>query len=469
MPFIRTITFFIFILSLFLPVLGYEQSSEYIILVSIFTFLVWVLSLTKDFISNLIAIILTVYFSQRMLMYYVFPENFSYKWVTDVQINEALIFSILALVAMVFGSMMFQIIYGRINHSSVILYNGYDKFLGINVRFEELIKMISLFVILALAIKLYIAFSLGMVVGSEMSVIQQKSLFEVILLRGSQVLSTLYILLLIVVCRRDLFSQGTRRIAIFSFVMILMFNIFVESSKGALLSMMLFFIIVFNYSRNGVSKKIMIFAIVTFLVTLFVFAAFMIWYRNIIISYVAVGDTAFAFDYDFNTAILIFSKRLGGFDWLTGIMAYQGNEFNYPGSIYHHIVELINYFVPGKVIHEQNYMTIGQGMGVFLSGKPESDLTRHLPGGLAMSYLAFGWWSFLYYGSMVFSLRYVSKFTKQFILKIILVYFFAVHHFVAGNGVLLFLSNMIVSLIITVFFIRFLISLRIINRKVIVK
>lgn len=454
-------------LSLLLPVLGYKQSSEYIILVSFFTFLVWVLSLTKDFISNLIAVVLTAYFSQRMLIFYVFPENFSFKWVTDVQINEALIFSISALIAMVFGSMMFQIIYGRINRPSVISYSG-DKFLGINVGFEELIKMISLIVILALAIKLYTALSLGILVGSE-SWVGQKSLLESFLLRGSQIFLSLSLLLLIVASRRDLFSQHTRMFAIFSIVIFLMFNVFVESSKGVLLAMMLFYMIILNYSRNGVSKKVMLFAIVIFVLTLFFFSIFMIWYRNIFIAYVGGGDTGFAFEYDFNTAILTFSRRLGGFDWLTGIMAYQGNEFNYPGSIYHQIVQLINYFVPGKVIHEQNYMTIGQGMGVLLSNKPESDATRHLPGGLAMSYLAFGWWSFLYYGCIVFFLRYISKFSEQFFLKVILVYFFAVHHFVAGTGLLLLLSNTFLSLIITVFIVRFLRTFRIINRKVIAK
>jgi hypothetical protein len=466
MPYVKTITFFVFMLSLLLPVLGYQQSSEYIILVSIFTFLIWVLSLTKGFISNLIAVILTAYFSQRMLMYYVFPENFSYKWVADVQINEALIFSISVLLAMVFGSMMFQIIYGRINHQSIISFSG-DKFLGINIRFEELIKMISLFVIFALALKLYTSFSLGIVVGSE-SWVGQKSSFESFLLRGSQIFLSLSLLLLIVVSRRDLFSQHTRMFAIFLIVIFLMFNVLVETSKGALLSMMLFYMIILNYSRNRVSKKVMLYSIVIFLLTLFFFSIFMIWYRNIFIAYLG-GDSGYLFEYDFNRAILTFSKRLGGFDWLTGIMAYQGNEFNYPGSIYHQIVQLINYFAPGKVIHEQNYMPISQGMGVLLSNKPESDPTRHLPGGLAMSYLAFGWWSFLYYGCIVFFLRYISKFSEQFFLKVILVYFFAVHHFVAGTGLLLLLSNMFVGLIITVFFVRFLRTLTITNRKVIVK
>jgi hypothetical protein len=467
MPYISLITFLVFISSLILPLVSFA-AAEYSYLVIIFTFLVWVLSLSKSFVISLIAVILTAYFSQRMLFLHVAPEVFTYKWVTNSQINESLVFSISAVSAMVLGSLMFQLIYQGVKRPYIT--SGYEKIFGINITINQFVKYASYLVIIGFAVKIYTVLIIGFVVGSEAYVVTHKSLFEVVLFRGIQTLTSLLIFLLLVFARPDLFERKTKVIAILSIVISLMFNIFVDASKGALLTVIIFYLIVLNYSRGAVSKKVILYAIAVFIFSLLLFSFFMIWYRTVVIAFVSTGEmSAEFFKFDLAKAIISFSGRVAGFDWLTGIMAYSGTEFNYPSSIYHQLVQTVNYYVPGDIFNIPEHVPIAHGMGIYLNEKPAWELTRYLPGGLAMSYLVFGWWSFLYYFGSAFILRYIEKYGKHLFIKLAIVYYFGVHHLISGTGLFELFSNIVVALIMVVVLIKLIIFFKSTSKKMLIK
>ena len=118
MPYIRSITFILFIGSLILPILGITYPSDYVASVIFFSLFVWLLALLNDFISALIALILSVFFTQRMLFLYIDPGMFKYQWVSTEQMTEGAFFCLTVIIGIYLASLTYDLIVKSVSNKS---------------------------------------------------------------------------------------------------------------------------------------------------------------------------------------------------------------------------------------------------------------------------------------------------------------------------------------------------------------
>ena len=171
MPYVRSITFSFFFASLILPVLGKTYPSDFVTYVILFALFVWLLALLNDFLSSLIALILSAFVTQRMLILYLDPTAFEYEWVTVSQITVSTLFCLLAVLGIFLGSLIFNLLYSskkpkEPNHTTH--YQTFNTFLG-SVKTSNFLYISSFIIIFGILINLYFAFNFGIGVGSELA------------------------------------------------------------------------------------------------------------------------------------------------------------------------------------------------------------------------------------------------------------------------------------------------------------
>jgi len=480
MPYIRSITFIFLIISLILPIVGVVYPTDFVTYVFLFALFIWFLALLNDFLSSLIALILSAFVTQRMLLLYIDPSAFEYQWVSISQITESALFCLTAAAGLLFGSLVFNLLFQNHKKSS---YNKDDYLKTLNtfvgrVQTNDFVYMSSLLVIFGIVINLYFALAYGIGVGSEFAdrsdIGSTLSTIEKIFTRLGPFFTYLMLFTLIVFID-DRFPVKTKKVAYFTTFLYVLFDIVILTSKGTFI-FFAFTLLILHQLVNGYTSKTFLrkTAYIVILTVFTVFAGIQI-IRPVISDFfinqgLNIDTLLYGVEYSFLDVVVKFSNRLAAFDWLAGIMAYPGDIFNYGGSLYHQLVATINSYTPGELIKEPEFVELAYAMPVYLDEQPIGTTTRELPGGLATMYLSFGWSSFFLYSFLMFFLRYIDYSKLHIFYKLIFFSNFTLRHFTGGLATFKYITDIIFGILIAVIIIRILRSLLIdLNRYLIAR
>lgn len=163
-------------------------------------------------------------------------------------------------------------------------------------------------------------------------------------------------------------------------------------------------------------------------------------WRNVLLDHQAVSlvFSSESFIEPAAKALLAFSQRMGGFDWLAGIMNVGRDSFYPSANLWIDLRALINSFIPGGIINPaDDYVEIskllphllrGSGLDIRLGGHGE------LMGGLGMAYIYFGelfgplFFFFWVWGCIAF-----IKSSMHVVVKMFMIHFFLLVTFIGGG------------------------------------
>ena len=466
MPYIKSITFIFFIASLIFPIIGDTYPLDFVLYVILFSFFIWLLALLDDFLSSLIALILSAFFTQRMLMLYLDPTVFSYQWVTNDQITLSVLFCLLAVLGVYFGSLTYSLTSNKpqniaIDKDDIYLKNQNFRTLVGNIDINTFIKASSYLVLIGITINLYLAITsnvgIASITADRMGSINL-SFIEKLLSRIGPFFTYLFMFTLIVFVKKDNFSKRTILLVYFTTFMYVLFDLVIVTSKGTFI-WLAFTLLIINQLVKGYVSKVIVrrAAYVVIVSVVFLFALIGIlrplisdWFLS---DGINVDRLLYGVEISFFDAISQFSNRLSAFDWLAGIMAYQGDLFSYSGTFLTQIISTINSYLPGELIQE-DYMPITQAMPIYLDDQPLNTTTRELPGGLSIMFLSFGWGSCFVYYLMMLLLRFVQNSDLHIFYKLIIFTNFTLSHFTGGLSTFSYLTDRILAIIICILIVK---------------
>lgn len=463
MPFTRFITSCFLLVILLIAIVGPGDhpwfTNETLWLAVLFAFCVWLMSLRRDFILDIVATFFAVFFLQRIVVVYFRLDQMSYQehLIFSSQVfNEAILFctaiSIAALIGYLFATYLGQ----DIQKQKVITIN-YDRLFGIRYDFELLFKGYSLLLCASIIFEIYLM--VGLKVG--VTALDFDRPFAP-LLRIVQIVQVLHFLPILVLASGK-FSPSIRKTAFVLFILILGRLILLTTSKAALLYLCVAFIVCLYFCGKQIRKRYFIIGFILFLFTIFVLAPGVTLLRAGLVGLVTGSmNLRDVFNMLVDNYMLIvdklffdFMNRMGVFDWLTGFMTVGRDVFLPTASVSDDLIEIINSLVPGDLIERSpDYVTVSKLMPHILRGWGLGTYPGHSEnmGGAGLAYLYFGKaGGVLFFFIWSFISTKILKFSSNIIIKVLFFTSFVFNFFLGGylvTSIKLFYEGFIMFIII---------------------
>ncbi len=343
----------------------------------------------NSLVLQILSVLLTGFWTQRVVVTYFAPENFHffYYGFTAQNLQNASRFYFLCTLFMLFGSLLLRPFLSNFLNS--VLHKAEDNyskisFFTLRVDFAKLCRT-ALWVIIIGYLYKFIAmmitgFGLTGSIYSSSETVFKWSLGIADALSAFALFSWVY------------FSKGSRerKLATMALGLILL-NGFVITSKGFLLGLMVSYYLIIRLTGRKLPVAVFGYAAFLVLLSIFVFFPAMTELRSALLS----GRLTFHFgQYGelLSRSFLSFSSRLGGFDWMTLWLTVPRSVIPPNATAMGELIGLINRLVPGELIAQPNAINLaklqnllGYGWGnLYELGGNGGDL-----GGLATAYV---WW-----------------------------------------------------------------------------
>lgn len=462
MPFTRFITSCFLLVFLLMALVGPGDHPWFtdgtLLLAVMFAICVWLMSLKRAFFLDVMAILFSLFFLQRIVVIYFRPDEMSYQeghLIFSSQVfNEAILYCTAISVAVLIGYLF--AIYIRKQEQKNITIN-YNRLFGIGYDFDLLFKVYALFLVASFIFEVYLM--VGLTVGITSIDFDRQ---YAPLLRIVQIVQVLHFLPILVLASGK-FSSGTRKIAFFLLILFLARLVFLTASKAAILYLCVASIVCLYFCGKQISKKYLIIGFILFLFTIFVLAPgvtlLRAGFQGLAAGSMNINDVPYMMidNYVLKTDQLFFGfmNRMGIFDWVVGFMAVGRDAFLPSASIYNDLILIINSLVPGDLIDmSPDYVTISKLMPHILRGWDLGSYPGHSEnmGGAGMAYLYFGKiggvlfffiWSFI-------SAKILNSNTSV-ILKVLFFTYFVFNLFLGGDlttSVRLFYDGLLMLIVI---------------------
>lgn len=452
-PFTR-ITTFIFFIALLLcsvyaglalnphPFMGFEV----MLLAALSASLIFVVSLFRRFVTDLIAILWTGYVTQRIIVIYIWPKEIDYQeWLVfdNETMLRVMVFTFLSALALTLGAFFalsrkrktsFPHLsqFGNRSENIIQPINLYGK----TVTFDQLTVIASWMIIVGFFLRSYVMFSEG--IGFVGQTYDRES---AVLLRLSVMSSSLGFIVFLssVIYWSRIRHYKTILIALFVTMLV---PIFIVPSKAALMGFVLSITSSFYFGKGFVPKKIIVYGLFAVLFTGLLYFSLAEQLRSILLGYQSEMST-FSLNFILTSSadtLFGFSQRMGAFDWFAGIMKVGRDAFYPSANLWIDLQALVNTLVPGDLISpSDDFIDISKLLPILLRGYGDTfyiGLGGHgeLIGGLGMAYIYFGELAGpLFFFFWVWGCIAIVNSRMHAIVKLFMINFFLVTTFVGGG------------------------------------
>lgn len=361
-------------------------------------FIFW-MSFERTLVARVICIILTFFYTQRVITLYFVPDNLDYSdhiRFTYENIQWTSCYYLMCVMALFMGLFLNKLFFNKNRQRSSItsklrsqLNDDYISCLGFRVELERLcIACLLIFIVFSIAkFKLMLG---G--IGLTGTAYQVEDLLFIRMIGIANALSSFILF--------SFFYFNTkrsviRRLSVCAMSLLVLGGVLV-TSRGFLLSIVFSYFIFVGLLSQEIPKRLYIIAGIVVFVTIFVVYPAMTMLRHFLI----LGEVGSYFTL-LEHGILSFSYRLGAFDWLNLWLTVPTSDIpSASTSAFWELITLVNKLMPGHVIPQPEMVDlskfqkfIGRGYGdlnpLFIGGENQ--------GGLATPYLFFGPWGGLIY------------------------------------------------------------------------
>jgi hypothetical protein len=445
MPYIRSITLFfallILILTVLLPLGHPFYTVESMLLAVIFALTVWLMSLARSFMMDLLAVLFTAFFSQRIVTIYFSPGSLDYQnylSFTPENFTFALTFLSLSAFAALFGYLCAQIFIFPCRNSGTLKSPNIApiKILGKKVPFDKFFLIYAYIAVFLIFLKLYLMIFSGVGVTG----LSFERVFAVPY-RISLFFAGLGFLPFLVILSPDK-NPKIRKMAILLIVLIVLHALF-RASKGVILALTLQYLICHYLVRGFIPKKYMQYAFMGFIVTI-ILSPLIMFFRAYVIQFIlegniinAWGNVSFSEVFVFSGTSFGFLQRMGGFDWLLGLMNVGREAFPWWASLTGDLLMVLKTLWPGDALmFIRDYVPVETIIPELLRGWNMEHHLGHgeIMGGIGMAYIYWGptlGIIFFFIWVLIIALFYRSNF--HVIFKVLLLYYFLTNVFIGGG------------------------------------
>jgi hypothetical protein len=364
-----------------------------------FVALLFCMAATGDFFLQFVALLFTAYFVQRVVVLYFFPEQFLYSrsmLLTLKITSQALLFVILCAAATLVGWWLARL-HLTPRHPVRRLLSVRRPAFSIgrySISFERLFLYYA--VIAGSLLVLQIVLLVGAGIGAA-NVVYDRAFAPIY--RLSFIMTSSGFLPFYALARRE--TPKKIRIVALLFIALQLSLATAVTSKGTLITIVVYSIICWHFAGRRIPRKMAWLGLSAVLLTAFVFFPLMSMARLVVIRVLADPQgwrslfSAIAFTRDAGVApsTLFFSARLGGFDWLVGLMTFGRENFPSWVGTSGDFIHILNDMVPGDIIEVPGYIPIEQLMPMYLRGVPSVEVLgghAEVMGVAGMAYLYYG-------------------------------------------------------------------------------
>ena len=445
MPYTRSITLFfallILILTVLLPSAHPFYTVESMLLAVFFALTVWMMSLARSFIMDLLALLFSAFFSQRIVTIYFFPASLDYQdylSFSPENFTLALAFLSMSAFAALSGYLCAQIFPFTSRNSGILKLHTIApiKILGGKIPFDKLFPIYAYISISLVCFQIYLMmfWSVG-VTGLPFD--RKFAIFY----RIANFFNGLGFLPFFA-CLSAEKNSKIRKLAILVLSLIIV-HAFLRASKGTILILILQYIICYYLVRGFIPKKYIQYAFMGLIVTIIlsplimIIRAFFVQYALLRNTIDAWNNVSFSEVFIFSDASFGFLQRLGGFDWLLGLMNVGRESFPWWASLRGDLLVVVKTLWPGDALmFIRDYVPIEKIIPELLRGWNMEHHLGHgdIMGGLGMAYVYWGpvlGVMFFFIWLLIFTLFYRSN--LHIIFKFLLLYLILINVFIGGG------------------------------------
>lgn len=398
------------------------------LLAVIFAFSVWLMSLARSFMMDLMAILFTTFFSQRIVTIYFFPASLDYQdylSFTSENFTLALAFLSTSAFASLSGYLCARIFPFTSRNSGTLKSHNIApiEILGKRVPFDKIFSIYGYIAVLLIFFNLYLMIFSG--VGLTGLPFEREF---AIAFRISNFFSSIAFLPFLVILSDDK-STKNKRVAILIIVLIILLGL-LRASKGVILGIGLTYLICHYMVRGSIPKKYIQYAFIGLIVTIILYAPLITIFRASAIQYILTGNL---FDSWANVSLFDvltiseksfgFLQRLGGFDWLLGLMNVGREQFPWWASTTGDLLMVLKTLWPGDALmFIRDYVPVATIIPELLRG---FNMEYHLGHGELMGVvgMAYIYWGpalgIIFFFIWVFILTLIYKSKLHIIYKVI--------------------------------------------------
>lgn len=408
-PYTRLATFTAFIATLgcalYAAFLGSHpfMGTDVMLLAALAALLVYLTSLFRNFITDLISITLTAFLTQRIVVIYCWPQEMEYQrsWYlrlsfdNEVMFHTVLFYFFCTLAIALAGAVALS--RKRTRKPAPFLVNADGEqvlppvtFFGRQMSFERFSEMCSWIIIIGFLLNSYVLFVQGLGFTGQ-SVTRDTSVIRRLSTMGDS-LGIFNILATVVFWKHIRHHKSI----IYALVLSQFGGIILAASKGGQIGLFLNLITALYIARGSVPPKLVKYSFLMILFTAFVYYNVAMQLRNFILAYQLGGEVTSYYSAPVSDVLFAFSQRLGGFDWLASTMKV-GREMYYPSTnLVLDLKESVNALIPGDIFAApSDYVPISKLIPHLTRGIPvDTALGGHneILGGLGTAYVYFGDW-----------------------------------------------------------------------------
>lgn len=444
-PFIFFSGIFCFLLSLIwlhLALTGFNHplyngvSIGFIFLAS---FIVLLFSAQRSLVLQTLSVLLTCFYTQRVVVTYFAPQGFDYNehmGFTTQSIQITAQFYFLSVLSMLVGAVVLRPFFSWVMASStrdrdVQLPN--IQYINIRINFSKLCRAALWIVIVGFIYKFTVmASGFGMTgsVYAPEKVALKWSLGIADVLSPFVIFSLLY------------FPSGSREKKLATIALgFLILNGFALASKGFILAMLVSYYLTMRVIGKEFSRNFILYALTLLLVSIFIVFPTMTVLRDTLLYRALSFDSSSYVDLISNAA-MIFSTRMGGFDWLAFWISMGLNQIPESATVWNEFVVLLNHLLPRGWIEQPELVNLaklqlglGRGLDVNLN---ELGGAGENAGGLGTAYIVWGQpAAFLYFSFCAGALTLLERLVIHPFHKFTVLYSYLVVFIIGGGAVLM--------------------------------
>lgn len=363
------------------------------------TALLLCLAATRDFFLEFFTVLFAAYYVQRIIVLAFDPKQFGYYdsiVLTPAVVTQALRFLVASVAAMIAGWSLARIrLRGRLRVRRTVPEDPPVFSSGkYSISFERL--FLYYVIIAGSLIVLQMALLAGLGVGAA-SVVYDRALAPVY--RLSSIMNSTGFLPFYAVARRQ--SSRNIRIVALLFICLQLSLAIAATSKGTVIVVAAYSIICWHFAGRRIPPVMAWLGLAAVLFTAFVFYPAMAVTRMVVKTVLTdphgwrnlFATIAWAREVAVTPTAISLSWRLGGFDWLLGLMSFGREQFPHYISMGGDFIHVLNDLVPGDIITVPGYLPVEQLMPMYLRGIPTVEaLGGHaeVMGIAGMAYLYYG-------------------------------------------------------------------------------
>lgn len=408
-------------------------SSESVAFAFVGSLAIWATSRRVPIVSQLLAILLSVFYTQRILITYWWPDQLDYRsfiGFTRDQLEASAVFYAAASSAILAGTVIAEKLTRKLAIDAIRATRSADtqiQFFGFRVRYSSLATLVMWCLPPLFLTTFYIELSSGFgLVGGIYNADEStlKWFLEI-----ASVLSP-WVLFTALFAEND---QKLRELARVNLVLVLL-SALLAGSKGTLITFALSWYLIARLLGRGISKGHYAALGVTIVISIFVFFPLMMWVRGALLT----GSTDLPFSYfgGLGSAMFAFLRRLGGFDWMNLWMSTPLTLIPSTASLVGELTTHINSLVPGEIIPQVENISLAKLQVILGRGQGELfELGGHSEnmGGLGTVIVVLGRFGGIFYLALLAGvLVFIERSRLHALHKYVLIYSYLIVFLVGG-------------------------------------